>query len=156
MERTAINLGPMRTYIHTYIHTYICRVIVLHLSYLYSLLITSLSFMFCALGSADVKRVISKLFLEPLQCLLNLEARLIPLGIILIFNYTFQYIIRFITIHTIFTMFSNFAILYTNSPCFTSSITHFVIRGIFTSVNGIDYTFTLLSPPFPLRTTLIT
>ena len=31
---------------------------------------------FRALGSADVKRVLSKLFLELQQCLLNLEARL--------------------------------------------------------------------------------
>ena len=33
--------------------------------------------MFCALGSANVKRVLSKLF-EPQQCLLSLEAKLIP------------------------------------------------------------------------------
>ena len=38
----------------------------------------SLSLVFCALGSADVKRVLSKLFFEPQQCLLTLEARLIP------------------------------------------------------------------------------
>ena len=35
-------------------------------------------FVFRALGSADVKRVLSKLFFEPQQCLLTLEARLIP------------------------------------------------------------------------------
>ena len=40
--------------------------------------------------------------------------------------------------------------IYTNFPCFTSSITHFVIRGILTSVDGINYTFILLFPPFPL------
>ena len=38
----------------------------------------SLSLVFHALGSADVKRVLSKLFFEPQQCLLTLEARLIP------------------------------------------------------------------------------
>ena len=38
----------------------------------------SLSLMFRALGSTDVKRVLSKLFFEPQQCLLTLEARLIP------------------------------------------------------------------------------
>ena len=107
------------------------------------------SFMFRALGSADVKRVLSKLFLELQQCLLNLEARLIPWGIISIFNYIFQSIVRFIKIHTIFTMSSGFIILYINSPYFISSTTHFVIRGIFISVNDISYTFTILSLPFP-------
>ena len=38
----------------------------------------SLSLMFHVLGSADVKRVLSKLFFEPKQCLLTLEAKLIP------------------------------------------------------------------------------
>ena len=57
-----------------------CHGIVLNLLYLYLLLIAnlSLSLVFHALGSADVKRVLSKLFFEPQQCLLTLEARLIP------------------------------------------------------------------------------
>ena len=55
-----------------------CHSIVIHLLYLYLLLIASLSFMFHALDSPDVKRLLSKLFLEPQQHLLNLKARLIP------------------------------------------------------------------------------
>ena len=59
-------------------HWYMCCGIVLHLSYLYLPLIANLSLIFCALGSIDVKRILSKLFFEPQQCLLTLEARLIP------------------------------------------------------------------------------
>ena len=60
----------------------VCCSIVLHLSYLYSLLIANLFLVFHALGSANVKRVLSKLFFKHQQCLLTLEARLIPYGII--------------------------------------------------------------------------